>query len=112
MAQNIDVFPGTLELLVLKTLSRGEALHGFGILDWLREVTEGGLEIEEGALYPALHRLEQRELVVGEWGVSEKGRRARYYRLTARGRTQLREQEKRWTRYVWAWHRIVDAAEA
>ena len=107
---SIDVVPGTLELVVLKTLSRGEKLHGFGILAWLRDATDGELEIEEGALYPALHRMEQRDWIAGDWGVSEKGRRARYYRITARGQAQLRQEEQRWTRYIWAWQRIVTAA--
>ena len=104
------MFPGTLELLVLKTLSRGGLLHGFGILEWLDDVTEGGLSIEEGALYPALHRMEKRGWVTSDWGISEKGRRARYYRITTRGRAELRAQEQRWTRYMWAWDRIATAA--
>jgi transcriptional regulator len=108
----VDVVQGTLELLLLKTLSRGEPLHGFGVLAWLREATEGALLIEEGSLYPALHRLEQRGCIEGEWAISEKGRRARYYRITTSGRAQLRREERQWTRYMWAWQCIAAAAAA
>lgn len=108
----VDVVQGTLELLVLKTLSRGEAMHGFAILRWLSAVTKGELEVEEGALYPALHRLERRGWLSAEWGISEKGRRAKYYAITARGRTELAGQEERWTRYLTAWQRISRAAAA
>jgi PadR family transcriptional regulator, regulatory protein PadR len=106
----VDVVQGTLELLVLKTLSRGEAMHGFAILRWLSAVTKGELEVEEGALYPALHRLERRGWLSAEWGISEKGRRAKYYAITARGRTEMSGQEERWTRYLTAWQRISRAA--
>ena len=105
----MDVVKGTLELLVLKTLSPGGALHGFEILRFLHDATEGALLIEEGALYPALHRMERRELIKGEWAVSEKGRRAKYYALTARGRAELRREEARWTGYIDAWQMIVAA---
>ena len=106
----VDVVQGTLELLVLKTLSRGEAMHGFEILRWLTNVTKGELVVEEGALYPALHRLERRGWLVAEWGVSEKGRRAKYYTINARGRSELAAEEDRWNRYVNAWQRIVRAS--
>lgn len=106
----VDVVQGTLELLVLKTLSRGEAMHGFEILRWLTHVTKGELVVEEGALYPALHRLERRGWLVAEWGVSEKGRRAKYYTINARGRSELAAEEDRWNRYVNAWQRIVRAS--
>jgi len=84
----VDLVQGTLELLVLKTLSRGEAMHGFEVLRWLRDATEGAL------------------LVEGEWGISEKGRRAKYYSLTAAGRAELAREEARWTRYLRAWEMI------
>jgi PadR family transcriptional regulator, regulatory protein PadR len=106
----IKMVQGTLELLVLKTLSGGEAMHGFEILRWLTRVTEGELEVEEGALYPALHRLERRGGLVGEWGISEKGRRAKYYTITVRGRSELRVEEEQWRRYLLAWERIARAA--
>lgn len=107
---SLDVIQGTLELLVLKTLSRGEALHGFEVLRWLRDATDGELLVEEGALYPALHRMERRGWLTAEWGVSEKGRRAKYYTITAAGRAELRHEEARWLRYVRAWEKIALAA--
>ncbi len=105
----MDVVQGTLELLILKTLSSGHARHGFEILRFLHDATGGALLVEEGALYPALHRLERRELIDGEWAVSEKGRRAKYYGLTRAGRAELRREEARWTRYMQAWQQIVAA---
>lgn len=108
--QGIDIVQGTLELIVLKTLSRGEAMHGFAILRWLRDATDGALTVEEGALYPALHRMERRGWIAGEWGVSEKGRRAKYYSLTPRGRSELAREEARWTDYLRAWEKIAVAA--
>jgi PadR family transcriptional regulator, regulatory protein PadR len=107
---SIDVVPGTLELLILKALSAGEALHGFGVLRWLREATADELRVEEGALYPALHRMEARGWTRGTWRISEKGRRAKYYALTASGRRQLARQEAAWERYVHVWRRIALAA--
>lgn len=106
---HIPVVQGTLELLVLKALASG-ALHGFGVLAWLRSASDGELEIEEGALYPALHRMERRGWIAGEWGVSEKGRRARYYALTRSGHAELRRAEERWTRYIAVWQRIAAAS--
>ena len=97
---SLDVVQGTLELLVLKTLAAAERLHGFGILDWIRETSEDALILEEGALYPALHRMEKRGWLASEWGISEKGRRAKYYRLTAAGRKALAAESSRWERYV------------
>lgn len=108
---SLDLLQGTLELLVLKTLERKEALHGFGILDWIRTATGQALEIEEGALYPALHRMEKRAWLTSEWGVSEKGRRAKYYRLTALGERALRREADHWERYVEAVARIGGADE-
>lgn len=112
MSETIEVVSGTLEMLVLKTLSRGEALHGFEILRWIRDTTRGALVIEEGALYPALHRMERRGWLNGEWGVSEKGRRAKYYGITAAGRKRLADEEVRWTRYVRAWDEIATAVDS
>ena len=109
MAEGVEVVRGTLELLVLKTLSPGEALHGFEVLRWIRDTTEGALVVEEGALYPALHRMEGRGWLKAEWGVSEKGRRAKYYRITAAGRAELAREEARWTRYLRAWEQIAVA---
>jgi transcriptional regulator len=110
VAAKIDVIPGTLELLLLKTLSRGRATHGFEILRFIRESTDGDLLLEEGALYPALHRMEKRHWIRGEWNVSEKGRRAKYYTITAAGRAELAREEKAWVRYMQAWDKIALAA--
>ena len=90
-----DLLQGTLALLVLKTLARGP-LHGYGITLHIQMVSKDFLRVEEGSLYPALHRMEQDGWVSAEWGVSENNRRARYYRLTAVGRKQLAEEEKNW----------------
>lgn len=98
---------GTLELLVLQTLAARGELHGFGILDWILEVTDDELAVEEGALYPALHRMERRGWLTSDWGVSEKGRRARYYRMTPAGEAALERQQVRWNRYVRAMDRMA-----
>ncbi len=84
-----DMLRGTVDLLVLKTLSWGE-MHGYAISEWLRERSDGALRVEDAALYQALHRLERQGVIASEWGASENNRRARYYRLTARGRARLR----------------------
>jgi PadR family transcriptional regulator, regulatory protein PadR len=104
-----DVLQGTLDLLVLKTLSWG-SMHGYNILDRLRRATNGELRIEDAALYPALHRMEARGLITSEWGVSENNRRAKYYRLTAAGRRQLRADAESWKRYVALMARVLDAS--
>src|ERR1700730_16977848 len=92
-----DVLQGTLALLVLKTLARG-AMHGYGITLHIQRVSSDILRVEEGSLYPALHRMEQDGWISAEWGTSDNNRRARYYRLTAAGRQQLAEEEKNWAR--------------
>jgi PadR family transcriptional regulator PadR len=92
-----DVLQGTLALLVLKTLARGE-MHGYGITLHIQRVSGDALRVEEGSLYPALHRMEQDGWISAEWGTTENNRRARYYRLTATGRKELAEEEKNWTR--------------
>jgi transcriptional regulator len=91
--------PGTLDLLILKAVSLGER-HGYGILLRLQQMTGGSLGIEQGALYPALYRLEQQRLLQTSWGISENNRRAKYYKLTAAGRKRLREQTDGWNRIV------------
>jgi len=93
-----DVFTGTLELLILKGLTWGPR-HGYAVGRWIRQTTEQVLVIQEGALYPALHRLERKEFVSEEWGESESGRQAKYYKLTAKGRAQLRRETTRWQMY-------------
>jgi transcriptional regulator len=91
--------PGTLDLLILKAVSLGER-HGYGILLRLQQMTGGGLGIEQGALYPALYRLERQKLLATSWGTSENNRRAKYYKLTAAGRRRLREETAGWNRIV------------
>jgi transcriptional regulator len=100
MRRVLTVVQGTLELLVLRTLSAGAPMHGFAILDWIRDATNDALLVEDGALYPALRRMEKRGWLASDWGISEKGRRARYYRLTAAGRKALAKEGDRWERYV------------
>jgi PadR family transcriptional regulator, regulatory protein PadR len=90
---------GTLELLILRTLSWGPA-HGYGIASWIEQVTDDALRVEEGSLYPALHRMERKGWVEPEWGVSENNRRAKFYRLTAEGRSQLSEKTRGWNRLM------------
>src|SRR5437870_10324186 len=93
-----SLIPGTLDLLVLKAVSLG-ALHGYGVLLRIQQITAGALEIEQGALYPALYRLEAQGLLATEWGVSDNNRRAKYYSLTAAGRKRLREEQAAWTSF-------------
>ena len=99
MATDLDLVRGTLDLFVLKTLTWGP-MHGLAILRWIERSSNDRLQIEEGALYPALHRLEQKGLLSGEWGATEHNRRAKYYRMTARGRRHFAEQLSMWQRYV------------
>ena len=95
----LEVMQGTLDLLVLKALTSG-SMHGYNVLAWLRETTEGELRVEDAALYPALHRMEARGLIESEWGLSENRRRAKFYQLTERGREELRHAAEGWGRYV------------
>ena len=95
--QKNDILQGTLALLVLKTLSWGP-MHGLAVLRWIEQATGERLQIEEGALYPALHRMEQQGWLRSEWGVTEKNRAARFYALTAKGRKQLAMEEESWAR--------------
>jgi PadR family transcriptional regulator, regulatory protein PadR len=104
-----DLLQGTLALLVLKTLARGP-LHGYGITIHIQMVSKDFLRVEEGSLYPALHRMEQDGWVSAEWGISENNRRARYYRLTAKGRKQLAEEEKNWERLTQAVAHVLQFA--
>ena len=90
-----DVLQGTLDLLVLKTLSRGPQ-HGYGIVVHIQTVSSDALRVEEGSLYPALHRMEQDGWIRAEWGVSDNNRRAKFYELTAAGRRQLAAEEEKW----------------
>jgi PadR family transcriptional regulator PadR len=110
MNEPLPVMQGTLDVLVLRSLRAGPQ-HGYGITSWIRQCTEGELEVEDGALYQALHRLEHRGWVQAEWGVSDNNRRARYYRLTARGRRELRTADAAWRRYARAVFRVLDFQE-
>jgi len=106
----VDVLQGTLDMLVLKALTWGP-MHGYSILGWLRQTTDGELRIEDAALYPALHRMEARRLIDAEWGLSENNRKAKFYRLTTRGRRELRAESESWSRYVAVIGKVMTAAE-
>jgi transcriptional regulator len=108
---DLELVRGTFDLLILKTLSWGP-MHGLGVLRWIERVTENRLQIEEGALYPALHRLEQRGWIDAEWGYSESNRRAKYYRLTTKGRRQLTAELSKWARYTEAVGMVISAQGA
>jgi transcriptional regulator len=102
------ILPGNLEVLVLKALTAGP-MHGYAITDWLERRAGGSLELADSALYQALYRLEGRRLVKPEWGVTEKNRRAKFYRLTDAGRAELRSRAARWNRYAAAIGTILAA---
>lgn len=104
-----ELLQGTLDMLILKTLSRG-ALHGYAIVEFIQRTSEDMLRVEEGALYPALHRLEVRGLLASEWGASDNNRRAKFYRLTAAGRKQLAQEAGYWTRMTAGIARIMETA--
>jgi len=104
----VELVQGTLDMLILKALS-GEARHGYGVARWLEETTGDALRVEEGSLYPALHRLAERGWVEAEWGFSENNRKARYYRLTAEGRKRLRQERASWGRFVAVVTKVMSA---
>ncbi len=104
-----DLVPGTLDMLILKALSRG-AMHGYGVAEWIGTVSNDILQVEEGALYPALHRLELQGLLEAEWGTSSNNRRAKFYRLTAVGRKRLSAEGKRWSQLSSAIAQVMGAA--
>ena len=106
--RDVDLIQGTLNILVLKTLSWGP-MNGYAIAQWVRRATEGDIELEEGALYPALHRMEHRGWITAEWGLSDNRRRAKYYRLTALGRRMLRARTESWERLVAAVGKVLHA---
>jgi PadR family transcriptional regulator PadR len=110
MAKTEDVLRGTLDLMVLRALSWGP-MHGYGVVQWIKRTTDGTLDIDDGALYPALHRLERRGWIGAEWGWSENNRRAKYYELTVEGRRQLRRELSSWTRFSEAVWKIVNATQ-
>src|SRR5436190_17344562 len=104
MAPSADLLPGTLDLLILKSVSLGE-LHGYAVLLRIEQISGGALHIQQGALYPALYRLERQGLIDSEWGVSDNNRRAKYYKLTTLGRQRLKDEAA-------SWHRVGDAMDA
>jgi transcriptional regulator len=104
-----ELLPGTLDMLILKSVSRGE-LHGYAIVQFIQGASRDVLKVEEGALYPALHRLEVRGLLRAEWGTSENNRRAKYYKLTALGRRELEEESAYWDRVAAAVTRVMQTA--
>jgi len=104
-----DLLPGTLDMLILKTLSR-QVMHGYGIAEHIRQVSAEVLRVEEGSLYPALQRLQLQGLIASEWGQSANNRRARYYRLTTAGRRQLGETESSFARLLDAIARVMKPA--
>lgn len=110
MSGSLDLLQGTLDLLVLKGLSWGP-MHGYAVATLIRERSGEEFLVEEGALYPALHRLERRGWVESEWGLSENNRKAKFYRLTGKGRSQLRSEVSLWERYVSAVGKVLHPAE-
>ena len=105
-ANNADVLQGTLDMLVLKALSL-EPMHGWGISQRIQQISRDVLQINQGSLYPALHRLERRAWIEADWGTSENNRRAKYYRLTSLGRKQLAEERANWQRFTLAVERVL-----
>ena len=110
-AKESGMLQGTVELLVLKTLSFGP-LHGYGIASWIERATDDVLRVEEGSLYPALYRMTRKGWIKGEWGVTENNRRAKYYRLTREGRRQFAEQSEGWGRLTEAVNQAVRMTRA
>ena len=107
---SLDLLQGTLDLLILKALSWGPA-HGYAVARWIEQLTGSVLQVGEGSLYPALHRLEERGWVASEWRVSEHNRRAKFYRLTAKGREQLRAEAAQWVDFVSAVGKVLRARQ-
>ena len=104
----LELLKGTLDVLILKTLSRGP-LHGYGVSRWIRDVTKDEFQVEEGALYPALRRLEKKGLLEADWGTTDTGREAKFYRLSAKGEAELATGLSNWHRYVAAMSRVLGA---
>jgi len=106
--QTLEILRGTLDLLILKAVSLGPK-HGYAVAQWIERATHDVLRVEEGTLYPALHRLENREWIAAEWGRSENNQRAKFYSLTPKGRAQLRVETKDCTRYAAAVFHALEA---
>lgn len=109
--RSLEILKGTLEVLILQTLSRAPN-HGYGIGRWLKETTADAFVVEEGALYPALRRMEKRGLIAADWDVTETGREAKFYHLTAMGREELQTAQENWARYVTAMAQVMDMEPA
>lgn len=107
---NAELLHGTLEVLILKTLSWGP-MHGYGVGRWIEQLSSEALRIEEGSLYPALYRLEHKGWIDSEWGLSENRRRAKFYRLTAEGKRQLRQASGTWSDFAQAVGRVLAAKQ-
>ncbi|HEX8359024.1 MAG TPA: PadR family transcriptional regulator [Longimicrobium sp.] len=106
----VDLVHGPLHLMILKTLSWGP-MHGYAVARWIRDVTDDVLQIEEGSLYPALHRMEERGWIEADWGVSENNRRAKFYRLTPEGRRHLTAESPNWLRFAQAVGKVLQVAD-
>ena len=104
-----DLMQGTLELLILKTLAIGEPMHGWGVAVRIQHLSEEVLQVNQGSLYPALHRLEHKGWIRSAWGTSENNRRAKFYRLTTLGRRQLADEQEQWSLFTGAVQRILHA---
>jgi PadR family transcriptional regulator, regulatory protein PadR len=109
-ASRLDLLQGTLDLLILRTLQGGDAQHGWAISERIQQISQDVLQVNQGSLYPALHRLEHQGRIKAEWGVSDLGRRARFYRLTAAGRRQLQQETDNWARLTTAIGRVLELA--
>jgi PadR family transcriptional regulator PadR len=109
MSDSLPLLKGTLDVLVLKALTWGP-MHGFAVAAWIEQGTAGDLTVEDGALYQALHRMEERGLIEGEWGTTENNRRAKFYRMTPRGRQHLMAEAAAWDRYARAVGRLLATA--
>jgi PadR family transcriptional regulator, regulatory protein PadR len=106
----LDLLQGTLDLLILRTLQSGQMLHGWAISERIEQISQDVLQVNQGSLYPALHRLEHQGWIKAEWGISELGRRARFYRITASGRKQLDAETQDWERLSVAIGRVLKMA--
>ena len=110
MSPSLDLLQGTLDLLVLKTVAFGPA-HGYDIARWIQQVTGDVLRVEEGSLYPALHRLQKRKLLRSSWGLSRNNRRAKYYEITAKGREALAQEASAWSSFAKAVATVMTSAD-
>ncbi len=107
----LDLVRGTLDMMVLRALS-WHAMHGYDVARWLERVSDDALKVEEGSLYPALHRLASRGWVTAQWGLSENNRQAKYYTITAQGRKQLRQETETWAAFIAAVAKVLEARPA